>query len=119
VQAAAAHLANLDAPGAPAAARKGGNGLAPWQKRRVTDMMHDRLEHDVTLQELARACGLRQLSPPICGEFALDFEEATLLPPAEDPGFRRFTEYDASTASRLADRYGPRQYRNLAQFNTR
>ncbi len=75
VQAAAAHLANLDGPGAPTPAGRGGNGLAPWQKRRVADMMRDRLEHDVTLQELARACGLSS------GHFAKCFRETFGMPP--------------------------------------
>ena len=55
------------APSAPAQVR----GLAPWQLRRVVERLHERLEHGVTVGELAELAGL---SP---SHFAHAFKTAT------------------------------------------
>jgi len=42
--------------GSPVALRA--KGLAPWQERRVTDFLRENLEFDVSVEALARECGL-------------------------------------------------------------
>lgn len=50
-------------------------GLAPWQERRATAMLAERLDGGVGIGELAQACGL---SP---GHFARAFQRSTGMPP--------------------------------------
>lgn len=57
---------------APPAAR---GGLAPWQLRRVKEMLLSRLDEPISVEELARACSL---SP---GHFARAFRQTTGQPP--------------------------------------
>jgi len=40
----------------PAGARKG--GLAPWQKRRASELLHENIHGHIRLSQLARECGL-------------------------------------------------------------
>jgi AraC family transcriptional regulator len=57
----------------PSYSRRG--GLAPWQVRCATDLMIDRLGHDMSLSEAASACGL---SP---NYFARAFKQSVGTPP--------------------------------------
>jgi AraC family transcriptional regulator len=50
-------------------------GLAPWQLRRVAELMQDRIADDVRIDELAQAVGLSRF------HFARAFKESTGLPP--------------------------------------
>jgi AraC-like DNA-binding protein len=50
-------------------------GLAPWQERRVKEMLLDDLQADLALADLARACGLS------ARHFARAFKATTGLPP--------------------------------------
>lgn len=67
------HNSNL--PGADSFRSRAGRGLAPWQLRRVTEYMADRLDHDVGLTELAQQVGL---SP---NHFCTAFRRTTGRPP--------------------------------------
>jgi AraC-like DNA-binding protein len=60
--------------GGMGADRRGG-GLAPWQERRVKEMMSEGLREDVSLARLAAECGLS------VRHFARAFRQSTGLPP--------------------------------------
>ncbi len=72
--AAAIHLAETYG-GASIATRRMRGGLAPWQFRRVRDLMMSGLHTDIDLATLAAVCGL---SP---GHFAKAFKNAAGVPP--------------------------------------
>ena len=50
-------------------------GLAPWQLRRVIELMRDRIADDLRLEEIAQAVGLSRF------HFARAFKDSTGLPP--------------------------------------
>ena len=57
----------------PAHSRRG--GLAPWQVRRATELMMERLAEDLSLSEAAAVCGLS------LGHFARAFRQSVGTPP--------------------------------------
>lgn len=61
--------------GAPSRITPVKGGLAPWQLRRIVDMIHDRLAEDISLSELAGATDLSK------SHFARAFRNSTGLPP--------------------------------------
>jgi AraC family transcriptional regulator len=50
-------------------------GLAPWQVKRAKDILESRVNGDITIEELARQCGLSR------SHFARAFRESTGKPP--------------------------------------
>lgn len=50
-------------------------GLAPWQKRRATELMNAHLDGDVSVAQIASECGLSR------GHFGRAFKQSTGLPP--------------------------------------
>lgn len=74
--AAAAHLVHVHSrPDPSQVLPRPKQGLAPWQQRRASQMLLDRLDRDTTLAELAAACGLSQ------GHFSRAFRQSFGLPP--------------------------------------
>ncbi|WFU49467.1 helix-turn-helix transcriptional regulator [Sinorhizobium terangae] len=59
----------------PAVHRPKRGGLAPWQERRSKEILMERLDGDIALEELAHECGLSR------SHFARAFKETTGVPP--------------------------------------